>query len=105
MNMKKLFSHLLSAAVTIALSCAAFADGAGYVTGAECEVSNQWLIVKSGIGTITNQFKVTGYDATRIRIEEGVLGAVEGGRSVCVCVCVWCKTAPLPLVMQRIPGQ
>ena len=48
-----------------------FADDPVYITGAEYVVSNDWLIVKSGSGTITNQFKVTGYTATRIRIEEG----------------------------------
>ena len=72
MKMKELFGSLLTPAVALVASLSAFADGAGYVTGAECEVSNEWLIVKSGSGTITNQFKVTGYTATRIKIEEGV---------------------------------
>ena len=72
MKLKEQFNRLLMAIVALVASWSALADdGSAYVEGAECEVSNEWLIVKSGSGTITNQFKVTGYTATRIRIEEG----------------------------------
>ena len=68
----KTMAKLMFASAMFAMAFDSFADdGSAYVTGAECEVSNDWLIVKSGSGTITNQFKVTGYTATRIRIEEG----------------------------------
>lgn len=68
----KTMAKLMFASAMFAMAFDSFADdGSAYVTGADCEVSNEWLIVKSGSGTITNQFKVTGYTATRIRIEEG----------------------------------
>lgn len=72
MKMKELFNRLLAATVALVASWSALADdGSAYVTGAECEVSNEWLFVKSGIGTITNQFKVAGKSATHLQIEEG----------------------------------
>ena len=56
MKMKELFNHLLTAAVAIVASGAAIADDPVYVAGAEYEVSNGWLIVKSGVGTLVAQF-------------------------------------------------
>ena len=40
MKMKELFNRLLTAAVVLVVSGAAFADDPAYVTGADYEVSN-----------------------------------------------------------------
>ena len=62
----------LTAMLAVAAALGAYADDPVYVTGAEYEVSNEWLIVKSGDGTLVEPFdKKDNNGASRILIAQG----------------------------------
>ena len=63
---------VLTAMLVVAAAFGAYADDPVYVTGAEYEVSNEWLIVKSGDGTLVEPFdKKDNIGASRILIAQG----------------------------------
>ena len=71
MKVEKMFGSLMVLAAASISPLALRAGEDPYITGAEYEVSGEWLIVKSGSGTLVRQFKVEGTTATRVKIEEG----------------------------------
>ena len=63
---------VLTAMLVVSAALGAYADDPVYVTGAEYEVSNEWLIVKSGDGTLVEPFdKKDNNSASRVLIAPG----------------------------------
>ena len=89
MKMKELFNHLLTAAVALVASGAAIADDPVYVAGAEYEVSNGWLIVKSGDDTFKDcktaseiEEKLKSLQNIKVGVQNGTTGQfyVQGNK-------------------------